>query len=97
MEISYNGYPVYKGLQKPIEFMGIRGKFLIYAAATFGAAFLLFMAVASIINQVIGILAMAVVSGIGLGFIKIKQKDGLHSKQRYRGIVVYKNLFIKEY
>ena len=24
MEASYNGYPVYKGLQMPLEFMGIR-------------------------------------------------------------------------
>ena len=28
-------YPVFKGLQKPLEFMGIRGKFIYYAAGTF--------------------------------------------------------------
>ena len=25
---EFNNYPVYKGLQKPLEFMGIRGKFI---------------------------------------------------------------------
>ena len=31
MEINYVGYPVFKGLQKPLEFMGIRGRFLTFA------------------------------------------------------------------
>jgi hypothetical protein len=25
--MTFNGYPVFKGLQKPLEFMGIRGRF----------------------------------------------------------------------
>ena len=28
MDINFNGIPVFKGLQKPLEFMGIRGRFL---------------------------------------------------------------------
>ena len=32
MDINFNGIPVFKGLQKPLEFMGIRGRFLTYAA-----------------------------------------------------------------
>jgi len=46
MQTNYAGYPVYKGLQMPLEFMGIRGRFIGIAAATFGAAFLGFIAVA---------------------------------------------------
>ncbi len=26
--MNQEGYPVFKGLQKPLEFMGIRGRFL---------------------------------------------------------------------
>ena len=44
MQTNYAGYPVYKGLQMPLEFMGIRGRFIGIAAATFGAAFLGFIA-----------------------------------------------------
>ena len=27
MTMNHEGYPVFKGLQKPLEFMGIRGRF----------------------------------------------------------------------
>ena len=37
--MTFNGYPVFKGLQKPLEFMGIRGRFLTYAAAAIGTSF----------------------------------------------------------
>ena len=33
MTMNQEGYPVFKGLQKPLEFMGIRGRFLTLAAA----------------------------------------------------------------
>ena len=32
MIMNQEGYPVFKGLQKPLEFMGIRGRFLTLAA-----------------------------------------------------------------
>ena len=41
---SSQGFPVFKGLQKPLEFLGIRGRFLTIAAATIGGAFLGFFA-----------------------------------------------------
>ena len=34
MTMNQEGYPVFKGLQKPLEFMGIRGRFLTLAAAS---------------------------------------------------------------
>ena len=43
MDINFNGIPVFKGLQKPLEFMGIRGRFLTYAAAAIGISFLGFL------------------------------------------------------
>ena len=46
-EQSYSqhvSYPIFKGLQKPLEFMGIRGKFIYYAAGTFMASFIGFVA-----------------------------------------------------
>ena len=32
-------FPVFKGLQKPLEFMGLRGRFMMLAAAGVGASF----------------------------------------------------------
>ena len=97
MDISYTGYPVFKGLQKPLEFMGIRGKFLIYAAAIVGLSFITFIIVAFLTNKLYGFLARLVVAGGGYLLIFFKQKEGLHSKHKFRGVVVYKDLFIKEY
>ena len=34
-----DGFPVFKGLQKPLEFMGIRGRFLTLAAVAIGVSF----------------------------------------------------------
>ena len=40
MTMNHEGYPVFKGLQKPLEFMGIRGRFLTLAAGAIGVSFL---------------------------------------------------------
>ena len=39
MTMNHEGYPVFKGLQKPLEFMGIRGRFLTLAAGAIGVSF----------------------------------------------------------
>ena len=44
MSQEINGYPIFKGLQKPLEFMGIRGKFIYFAAGTFMASFIGYVA-----------------------------------------------------
>ena len=43
MAMNPEGYPVFKGLQKPLEFMGIRGRFLTLAAAAVGVSFVGFI------------------------------------------------------
>lgn len=41
--MNQEGYPMFKGLQKPLEFMGIRGRFLTLAAAAIGVSFVGFI------------------------------------------------------
>lgn len=88
------GYPIFKGLQKPLEFMGIRGKFIYYAAALFLIGFIGFIIGNFIAGFLGAIIVLAVVVLPGLGFIYIKQKLGLHSKKRYKGIVHYTGLYV---
>ena len=40
---NQDGFPVFKGLQKPLEFMGIRGRFLTLAAVAIGVSFVGFI------------------------------------------------------
>ena len=43
MTMNQEGFPVFKGLQKPLEFMGIRGRFLTLAALAIGVSFVGFI------------------------------------------------------
>lgn len=86
-------YPVFKGLQKPLEFMGIRGKFIYYAAGTFLFGFIGFLVFNIILGFFAGLIALVAIAGTGIISIFIKQKLGLHAKKRYKGIVHYTGLF----
>jgi hypothetical protein len=93
MDIYREGYPVFKGLQKPLELMGIRGRFLALAAGAMGVSFIGFIVFSILIGKLAGFIAMIAMVLIGLITIYIKQRGGLHAKHRYHGIIIYNNLF----
>ena len=86
------GYPVFKGLQKPLEFMGIRGRFLTLAAAASGVSFVGCSVFSIALGKIAGFIAMLVMAVAGLVVIYVKQRGGLHNKRRAKGIYVYKKL-----
>ena len=76
---------LFKGLQMPLEFAGIKGRFLVYAAAAVG------------IGMIGGFLLMAISSYLGFGsmigsalityiVIQLSQRRGLHPKKRHNGL-----------
>ena len=83
MTMNQEGYPVFKGLQKPLEFMGIRGRFLTLAAAAIGVSFVGFIGFSIALGKVAGFIAMMVMALVGLITIYIKQRGGLHNKKRH--------------
>lgn len=93
MGTDKGGYPVFKGLQKPLEFMGIRGRFLTLAAAAIGVSFVGFIVFSIALGKLAGFVAMLVMAAAGLVTIYVKQRGGLHNKKRDRGIFIYHNLF----
>lgn len=93
MGTDNGGYPVFKGLQKPLEFMGIRGRFLTLAAAAIGVSFVGFIVFSIALGKLAGFVAMLVMATAGLVTIYVKQRGGLHNKKRDRGIFIYHNLF----
>lgn len=96
MEINYDGYPVFKGLQRPLEFMGIRGRFLYYIAGAIGGGFLGYIIGVIFIGQLVGFAILAVVSLGGYGASRVMQTHGLHSKPRSKDIYVVKTLFTRQ-
>lgn len=51
MTMNHEGYPVFKGLQKPLEFMGIRGRFLTLAAGAIGVSFVGFIGFSIVLGK----------------------------------------------
>jgi purine-cytosine permease-like protein len=92
--MTFNGYPVFKGLQKPLEFMGIRGRFLTYAAGAIGISFFGYIVFSILMGKLAGFIAMVIMAAIGLAAIYLKQKTGLHNKRRSRGVFIYNNLYV---
>jgi len=90
---DYPSYPVYKGLQLPLEFMGIRGRFLKLYAVILGVAFLGAFLSQGLIGS-LGSIALAVVAAAaGFLYVRIEQKKGLHKKRKEYGVFVSGKLF----
>lgn len=86
---NYIGYPMFKGLQRPLEFMGLQGRYIYWAAATVGGTLLGFMLIYSLLGFIVGLIFAVVTISIGSGLVIMKQRKGLHSKKEDKGIFVY--------
>ncbi len=88
-EKEYITYPVFKGLQKPLEFMGVQGRYIYWAAAAAGGAIIGFILGYCLVGFVTGLITFVGSLGIGAALIMVKQKKGLHTKKEYKGVFVY--------
>ena len=55
---------MFKGLQKPLEFMGIRGRFLTLAAVAIGVSFVGFIVFSIALGKLAGFIAMLVMAAL---------------------------------
>ena len=86
---SYVSYPMFKGLQKPLEFMGIQGRYITWAACAVGGAILGFIITYCILGFIAGMIVLAVSLSTGAVLIFFKQKKGLHTKKEDHGVFIY--------
>ena len=82
-------YPMFKGLQRPLEFMGIQGRYSYWAAGAIGGAIVGFIVAYCLSGFLAGLIALVVVLGGGAALILLKQRRGLHSKKNDKGVFVY--------
>ena len=88
-EIRYPDYPLFKGLQKPLEFMGIQGRYIYWAAGAIGGAIVGFILAYCLIGFIAGLIALVASISIGAALIIIKQRKGLHTKKDDQCVFIY--------
>ena len=85
----YPDYPLFRGLQRPLEFMGLQGRYIYWAAGAVGGAILGFIIAYIIAGFVAGLVVLVIAVSVGAGMILFKQRRGLHTKKVERGVFVY--------
>ncbi|MDM8242878.1 DUF4133 domain-containing protein [Phocaeicola barnesiae] len=94
MEKERFTYNVYKGLQKPLIFKGLKGKFIYIGGGCVIAALLVCAIVSTLTSFMWGGLTLCIVMFGGLGVTIILQRRGLHNKDRRKGIYIISNTFL---
>lgn len=88
-EERYTDFPVFKGLQKPLEFMGFQGRYIYWAAATAGGAIVGFIIAYCLLGFVVGLVVLVFAISTGAALIFLKQRKGLHTKKSDQGVYIY--------
>lgn len=88
IQVQHPEYPVFKGLQKPLEFMGLRGRYIYWAAGAIGSGILLFFIGYIVAGFLVGLILITIIIGFGGVMIFVKQHKGLHSKKAPTGIFI---------
>ena len=88
-EESHPSCPLFKGLQRPLELMGLQGRYIYWAAGAAGGAIVGFIVMYIILGFVAGLIALVVAVAAGAALIMLKQRKGLHSKNNDKGVFVY--------
>ena len=90
-DTRYPDYPLFRGLQRPLEFMGLQGRYIYWAAGAVGGAIIGFIISYIIGGFVAGLVTLVVFVVTGTALVLFKQRRGLHSKKEDRGVFVFAN------
>lgn len=88
-ENRYPDYPLFRGLQRPLEFMGLQGRYIYWAAGAAGGAILGFIIAYCIAGFVAGLVVLVASISAGSALILFKQRKGLHTKKEDKGVYIY--------
>ena len=88
-DTRYPDYPLFRGLQRPLEFMGLQGRYIYWATGAVGGAIIGFIIAYIIGGFVAGLVTLVAFVVTGAALVMFKQRRGLHSKKVDRGVFVY--------
>ena len=84
----YN-YPLFKGLQRPLEFIGLQGRYIFWAIISIGGAIAGFILGYCLSGFLIGLILLVLIFSTGFSLILLKKRNGLHTKVRDYGFYIY--------
>ena len=85
----YPDYPLLKGLQKPLEFMGLQGRYIYWAAATIVGTIVSFIIAYCLVGFLVGLITAVLCLSSGAGLILVRQRKGLHTKKSDHGVFIF--------
>ena len=86
---GYDDYPVFKGLQRPLEFLGFQGRYIYWAAGTAGGSVAGFIIGYIAVGFIVALVILTVILAFGGVMTFLKQRKGLHSKNEEKGIFIF--------
>lgn len=86
---TVQGCQMFTGLQRPLEFMGLQGRYITWAAITAGVGILGFMLVYALVGFVIALVFAVISISTGVVLIMVKQRRGLYTKKIDKGVFIY--------
>jgi phosphate/sulfate permease len=94
IEDKDNKYSVYKGLQRPIQFKGLKGNYIYFVFAIALGSLFVAVCVTPFTNFLTGCISMVffVFGGI-IGMALYQRKYGLYRKRIFKGIYIIHNIF----
>lgn len=84
----YPDFQLFRGLQRPLEFMGLQGRYIYWAAASAGGGLLGFIIAYCIAGFVAGLVILAASITVGAALILIRQRKGLTSRKEDKGYFI---------
>lgn len=94
--MMYEQYPVFKGLQAPLQMFGLQGRFLVYAAVIVGVVILGYILLFAILGGWASFIITLLNATVGGIFFFVQFKKGLHSKSRNNFVNVYKSIYVNK-
>ena len=82
-------FSIYKGLQKPLVYKGFKGKFIGWGIGSLVLGLVGGGLLGTLTNMYLGGLATIAAIAGGLTYTFYRQKSGLHSKTRSRGVFIH--------
>jgi len=82
------GFNVYRGLQRPLIFKSLKGKFIYWGMGCVLTAFISAVLLSTLLHPVAGIIGLIAIGLGGMLIIHHKQKGGLHNKTKSEGTYI---------